>query len=1004
MKKLISFILLLSSFWCNAAKYYFSNSGNDNTGNGTIGNPYATLNKVNSLMGTFVSGDSILFQCGSVFYGNLIITKGGLKFAYYGTGEKPLITGFRTVTGFSSIGGNIFQASVTSTSAVEVVSINGVLTGKGRYPNPTASNGGYLRFDTVGTNGTKKKIAFPASIPNLIGSEEVYRGERFIINRVTVTAQGHDTITTNAPGNAYTGIDGYGAFFQNALFTLDQNGEWYHNPTANTISIYYSTTLPTIQVATLDNAVYLPSYAAYSNLSFDGISFSGYNADIFFFTNCSNLTVKNCDFIMGGKDAVHIKSSPNEIITGNYIADINNNGINIEENSTNGYVANNTIRRTSLIAGAGQSGDANGYGIRGESIGTHAILNTVINNGYIGISVAMNNSWARNNFVDSFCLVKDDGGGIYTAAFSATHSGIIISGNTVLHGFGNGNGTSNSIYLPAVGIYLDNESNGILIDSNNVAYTAGMLLFLHNSWNILWHDNNFFSGNWNQTQYPRVLLISNENSSFTTIDLSATRNIYVAVKSNVLAMEVTAVHNNIATTMFDISDSQRIMRPIDDNQTIYTNTNLTLNQWKSTYSLDPKSYKSPKTVTSTDSLRFEYNYSNAPVSRSIGGRWMNLKDSTFYSGSITIPAYSSVSLAYVSAASTNTLPVVDAGVNQTITLPTSSVSLSGSATDADGTIASYQWVKTSGGSGTITSPTSASTTVTGLAAGNYVFTLTATDNSGGTGSDLMNVTVNAAPPANLPPVVDAGANQTIQLPTSSITFAGSATDPDGTIVSHTWTKLSGGAATITTPSSYTSTVTGLVAGTYVFTLSATDNSSATSSDAMQVIVQPALNVPPTANAGSNQSTTSTSVVLTGSGTDPDGTITTYAWRNLSSGTATIVSPSSATTVVNNLATGTYDFELKVTDNNGSFGLDTVQVIVSLAVLCKAPQTKSDITVYQNTCQDLSIAVKKKYYWNISGTRLWGYTASGINTFGISTLRIGNYTLRVNGYSFPIRRS
>ena len=41
----------------------------------------------------------------------------------------------------------------------------------------------------------------------------------------------------------------------------------------------------------------------------------------------------------------------------------------------------------------------------------------------------------------------------------------------------------------------------------------------------------------------------------------------------------------------------------------------------------------------------------------------------------------------------NTPPVANAGANQTITLPVNIVSLAGSGSDADGTIASYQWVK-----------------------------------------------------------------------------------------------------------------------------------------------------------------------------------------------------------------------------------------------------------------------------------------------------------------------
>src|SRR6185312_4727022 len=94
---------------------------------------------------------------------------------------------------------------------------------------------------------------------------------------------------------------------------------------------------------------------------------------------------------------------------------------------------------------------------------------------------------------------------------------------------------------------------------------------------------------------------------------------------------------------------------------------------------------------------------------------------------------------------TNVPPTANAGTDQTITLPTSQVTLTGSGTDSDGSIGSYSWSKVSGGTATITSASSATTTVTGLAAGVYVFRLTVTDNSGATGTDDVQVTVNIPP-------------------------------------------------------------------------------------------------------------------------------------------------------------------------------------------------------------------------------------------------------------------
>lgn len=67
---------------------------------------------------------------------------------------------------------------------------------------------------------------------------------------------------------------------------------------------------------------------------------------------------------------------------------------------------------------------------------------------------------------------------------------------------------------------------------------------------------------------------------------------------------------------------------------------------------------------------------------------------------------------------------------------------------------------------------------------------------------------------NLPPTANAGPNQTITLPTSTVTLAGSGTDPDaGTVVAYLWTQISGPTAgTITNPTSAGTTVTGMISG------------------------------------------------------------------------------------------------------------------------------------------------------------------------------------------------
>lgn len=282
-------------------------------------------------------------------------------------------------------------------------------------------------------------------------------------------------------------------------------------------------------------------------------------------------------------------------------------------------------------------------------------------------------------------------------------------------------------------------------------------------------------------------------------------------------------------------------------------------------------------------------------------------------------------------AAPNQLPIVNAGSAQTITAPENAVTLTGTASDPDGSIASYSWIRQSGPSGAvIANPNSATTEVSGLVTGTYQFQLTVTDNSGASASDVVQITV--LPPANQPPIVDAGEDIEFSLPTNSITVTGVATDPDGTIASTKWRKLSGPSGpTIQNNNWPVTNINGFITpGTYKYEFRATDNQNATSRDTVLITVLTA-NQLPSADAGNDQVITLpvNSTTLSGSGIDSDGEIVSYSWSLVSGpSTATIQNPTDSITGVSGLIEGTYTFLLTVTDNRNGAGTDMVQVTVN----------------------------------------------------------------------------
>ena len=188
---------------------------------------------------------------------------------------------------------------------------------------------------------------------------------------------------------------------------------------------------------------------------------------------------------------------------------------------------------------------------------------------------------------------------------------------------------------------------------------------------------------------------------------------------------------------------------------------------------------------------------------------------------------------------TSSAPSVSAGADKTLTLPTNSVYIQGSASDSDG-IASYQWAKVSGGTSSLSGQATSKLRAYNLVAGTYVFRLTVKDTKGNSKYDDVKVIVQSSTTtntANLAPVANAGANKSLILPTNSVKLLGSAKDSDGTIASYKWSQYGGPTtATISNGTTATATVSNLKAGSYYFRLTVKDNDGATHSDNVLVKV------------------------------------------------------------------------------------------------------------------------------------------------------------------------
>lgn len=942
---LLFFIILNLS--AEATTYYVSNSGNDNNSGTSAASPWQTLNKVNSFK--FYPGDNILFNSGNTFYGSIIVTNSGssgnpITYGAYGSGANPIISGFTNVTSWANKGGNIWESSsaVSTLSYCNIVSINGVNTPMGRYPNS-----GYLTYQSYSGNTSITSSSLTGS-PNWTGADVAVKVYRWEVDRATIKSQSGGTLnlTPMAGGGA---SNNFGFFIENDIRTLDAQNEWYFNPSSKKISVYSIGQPSNVRVGSVSHVVDLSA----NNINYvviDHLATEGSNDGQIYSWNGNYVNITNCSVAFSGGDGIYTGGNYSSV-SNNVITDCSDNGIFLAFGNSGGHsVKYNVIKRTGIITGI-LPRDYAGSGIRGASQNSLIQYNDIDSSGYCGINFRRNNVQVRNNLVNHSGLLRDDAGGIYTGY--ANETGKIIDGNIILNSEGTSAGTNKpSAYTLARGIYIDEGGTSITISNNSVAYGNNSGIFIHNANNITVTNNTVYdngTGNVSSSlgqmefQYNPVI----PSSANIIRGNVLTKNIFFSKT----AIQPTLYYSSSSTLtdakLFGTANGNYYAKPISNSN--YINFVTTTSPWPGVfYSLptwqvfsgqDAQSFATPKAITDTNDLRFEYNATSSNKTISLDANYIDVTGKS-YNGSITLAPYSSAVLIKNGPLTSNQSPVANAGDNRTIQLPKNSIVLAGSGSDADGTIASYQWTKISGpSSGTILNPASPQSGFSNLVQGVYQLQLTVTDNQGATGTSTVTITVtsanttNAIVIPNIPPIANAGDNRTIQLPKNSIVLAGSGSDSDGTIASYQWTKLSGpSSGTILNPTSPQSGFSYLVQGVYQLQLTVTDNNGATGTSTVTITVTSS-NIPPIANAGDDRTIQlpKNSIVLAGSGSDADGTIVSYQWTKVSGpSSGTILNPTSPQSGFSYLVQGVYQLQLVVTDNQGATGSSTMQVTVTSA--------------------------------------------------------------------------
>ena len=264
-----------------------------------------------------------------------------------------------------------------------------------------------------------------------------------------------------------------------------------------------------------------------------------------------------------------------------------------------------------------------------------------------------------------------------------------------------------------------------------------------------------------------------------------------------------------------------------------------------------------------------------------------------------------------------------------------------------------------------------------LSHGHHNFTFIATDEHGANATtDEYELLVNTLPTASIDSILPSPANEG-----DEVSFNGSGSDVDGTIVGYEW--LSSLDGNLSTEASFL--ISSLSVGEHTISFRVQDNDGAWSDwNTTFLIVMPSDNSRPIASIVSispSPANESDEVTFSGSGSDVDGTIVRYAW--ISNIDGEFYNGSNPTTTKSNLQRGDHNIYLKVQDNDGAWSEWNVTTLIILSAntrptasidpISPSPANEGDEVTFSGSGSDDGTIVA--YEWDFDDDGNADYTSS-----------------------------
>jgi hypothetical protein len=604
--------------------FYFAAAGSGTAC--TIGAPCAP-SYFNTIYATESGGDTNYLKRGDIFpiemianvsgvLGNPIVTRP------YGTGPEPIIGGMTTQTGWTNIGSNVWQVAYTSGVIPNLLAANDTLWNVARTPN-------FLSGYHIATSTTSNTITDAVNAGTVsTGDSIVYRPNPYTFNHRKVSGVAGSVITVSS--NFGTIAGGLGWFKYN---TLPDTAYEYRMNSGN-LQVYSVNTPTNITTPTVDTCLLSEgTYQEWDSLHFSG----GNNAGIILAFQANSGNVFKWDTVDYCFDAFQMRTQGGWSLINCHILHCVDGGVQKQGNSNynNTYLSDTLIDIGMRPGMGGENGDQNYSALVAGDSGSIVKYCEINQAGYIGIANYGSGYKTDSNWVNFFCQVAEDGGGLYTYAASSIamahrpeNIGDVLSngGSYLAH-----NGMNPTLTPAGYGVYNDNYSSNIYSSGVTVYNVTAAAFFCHGPNDTFVNCTAYGSGYSDPYLYqissgPVISGTYIENNVFASATWSSAAVRYATVGSNIATM---ATSNNNQIVGFNGAPN-----PFWTFATGDPGTFRTLAGWTVLTGYDVNS------TYTTGVLGFYYNPTGVSSTQKLNNLYKDLSGA-YHWGSITLAPYTS---------------------------------------------------------------------------------------------------------------------------------------------------------------------------------------------------------------------------------------------------------------------------------------------------------------------------------------------------------------------------